>query len=215
MPTRPSPTESATLYKEGTIKTGNDGNKWIIAVAKNGTKRWKLHKKVTTVKASNEKVTKKEPVKKTKKTKRQSKKPVVTLEWFYGFKPVTVTQLSSVAQKDKKTKVVYNKLMQVLDEINKLNIETYIVPLPLSNNNVYWTDYANSFISEKYDGDYLNKTFLYFEIYMNHQGTEINTNNEKSTQTEPEQKKEIPNDPLKAALAKYDCAPFACNFYPQ
>ena len=27
---RPSPTQSATLYKIGTIKTGNDGNKWIL-----------------------------------------------------------------------------------------------------------------------------------------------------------------------------------------
>ena len=27
---RPSPTESATLFKVGTIKKGNDGNKWIV-----------------------------------------------------------------------------------------------------------------------------------------------------------------------------------------
>ena len=27
---RPSPSQSATLYKVGTIKKGNDGNKWIV-----------------------------------------------------------------------------------------------------------------------------------------------------------------------------------------
>lgn len=43
---RPSPTESATLYKVGTIKTGNDGNKWIISESSNGVKRWKLYRKV-------------------------------------------------------------------------------------------------------------------------------------------------------------------------
>ena len=38
---RPSPSESATEFKEGTKKKGNDGNMYIIAVDKNGVKRWK------------------------------------------------------------------------------------------------------------------------------------------------------------------------------
>ena len=38
---RPSPSESATQFKEGTKKKGNDGNMYIIAVNKNGVKRWK------------------------------------------------------------------------------------------------------------------------------------------------------------------------------
>lgn len=41
---RKSPDDSATLYKPGTIKTGNDGKKWIVAVidTKNGpVQRWK------------------------------------------------------------------------------------------------------------------------------------------------------------------------------
>jgi len=41
---RPSPSESATLFKIGTIKKGNDGNLWIISEASNGVKRWKSHK---------------------------------------------------------------------------------------------------------------------------------------------------------------------------
>lgn len=40
---RPSPSVSATTQKIGTIKIGNDKNKWIIVEDKNGTKRWKLH----------------------------------------------------------------------------------------------------------------------------------------------------------------------------
>jgi hypothetical protein len=42
---RPSPTQSATLYKVGTKKTGNDGNIWIVSESSNGVLRWKLHKK--------------------------------------------------------------------------------------------------------------------------------------------------------------------------
>ena len=37
---RPSPSESATKFKVGTKKKGNDGNMWIIVKNKNGVKRW-------------------------------------------------------------------------------------------------------------------------------------------------------------------------------
>lgn len=40
---RPSPSASATEFKEGTVKKGNDGNMWIISLASNGTKRWKKY----------------------------------------------------------------------------------------------------------------------------------------------------------------------------
>lgn len=45
---RLSPTESATLYKIGTKKKGNDGNIWIIKEDKNNVKRWKIYKKLET-----------------------------------------------------------------------------------------------------------------------------------------------------------------------
>lgn len=38
--TRISPSESATLFKLGTIKTGNNGKLWIIKETSNGNKRW-------------------------------------------------------------------------------------------------------------------------------------------------------------------------------
>ena len=38
---RPSPSESATLYKVDKKKKGNDGNMYIIVINKNGVKRWK------------------------------------------------------------------------------------------------------------------------------------------------------------------------------
>lgn len=47
-PTRQSPSDSATLYKIGTKRRGNDGNIWIIIETKNGIKRWKLYKKTQT-----------------------------------------------------------------------------------------------------------------------------------------------------------------------
>ncbi len=41
---RKSPTDSATLYKIGTKKKGNDGNIWVIVENKNKVKRWQLYK---------------------------------------------------------------------------------------------------------------------------------------------------------------------------
>jgi hypothetical protein len=38
--TRKAPTESATLFKKGTIKKGNDGNRWVIVTNVRGVQRW-------------------------------------------------------------------------------------------------------------------------------------------------------------------------------
>jgi len=38
--TRPSPSHSATLFRPGEVRLGNDGNQWKIVVNKNGVKRW-------------------------------------------------------------------------------------------------------------------------------------------------------------------------------
>ena len=39
--TRKAPTESATLFKKGTIKKGNDGNQWVIVADARGVQRWR------------------------------------------------------------------------------------------------------------------------------------------------------------------------------
>ena len=44
--TRKAPSKSATLFNNGTIKRGNDGNKWIIVTTGNGIRRWQKVKGV-------------------------------------------------------------------------------------------------------------------------------------------------------------------------
>ena len=39
--TRKAPLQSATIFNEGTVKKGEDGGKWIIAISSSGVKRWK------------------------------------------------------------------------------------------------------------------------------------------------------------------------------
>ena len=46
--TRKAPTASATLFKRGTTKTGNDGNKWTIVTDTRGVQRWQKINATTT-----------------------------------------------------------------------------------------------------------------------------------------------------------------------
>jgi hypothetical protein len=46
---RKGPSKSATLFKNGTIKAGNDGNKWIIVTNKSGVRRWQRMKSASIV----------------------------------------------------------------------------------------------------------------------------------------------------------------------
>ena len=51
MSTRKGPSKSATLFNEGTVKKGNDGNNWIIVTNKLGVRRWqKMGSNSTTIK---------------------------------------------------------------------------------------------------------------------------------------------------------------------
>ena len=52
---RKAPNESATLCEVGTIKIGNDGNKWIIIETKNKSHRWKKINNNKTIKKSSNK----------------------------------------------------------------------------------------------------------------------------------------------------------------
>lgn len=51
---RQGPTESATLFSEGTTKPGNDGNMWIIVVTDAGVHRWsRVNKQIIKKKPKN------------------------------------------------------------------------------------------------------------------------------------------------------------------
>jgi predicted molibdopterin-dependent oxidoreductase YjgC len=65
MSTRKAPSKSATLFKSGTVKKGNDGKNWVIVTNKVGVKRWQ---KVTGASAATKPM--KNKTKKSKKSKR-------------------------------------------------------------------------------------------------------------------------------------------------
>lgn len=163
MDLRPSPTKSATLYKVGTIKTGNDKNKWIITEDKNGTKKWKLYKKVT------------KPSDKTTKTIKSD--IGLTLDSFYDLRIMTPDQLTDVYNKSQKTKQIYDILLnKIIPEINK-DYKIFLVPLPFSNSNRYWTDYQYDFIKQYYKTDVTTGIkYLSFVFHLDKSGNNVNMN---------------------------------------
>jgi hypothetical protein len=182
---RLSPTQSATLFKVDTIKTGNDGNKWIIVENKNGVKRWKLYKKSSkkpskkSSKKPSKKISKKPSKKISKKpSKKISKKPSkkgIDLSTFYGIKIVSQKQLEKISQSNPDSKYIYDIIKsKIIPQINKLGIETFLVPLPLSDNNKYWDDFPPDYIKSIFKKDILDIDFMFFVFDLNKNANEIN-----------------------------------------
>ncbi len=66
---RKGPTTSATLVPVGTVRTGNDGNKWRVEANKNGVHRWVLIKKgVRATRKAGKPEKQKKPIKETRHT---------------------------------------------------------------------------------------------------------------------------------------------------
>jgi len=153
---RKAPSESATLYKTGTKKTGNDGNKWIIVETKNNIKRWKLYKKssveIKPLKKSSVEI---------KPLKKQNK---ISIGDFHNLKPVSENQLNKIIDKDN---FIYNTLKKkIFPKLNLIGFKTYIIPLPLSENGIYSGDYAFDYIREKHGSDFIEENFMYFTFML-------------------------------------------------
>ena len=180
--TRPSPSESATIFPEGTEKKGNDGNMYVIKVDKNGVKRWKKSsdtKKSSkkTLKKVSKKPSKKRLKKDSKKISKKASKKVskkrergFSLESFYDLKVIKPKDVYKYISHESVLKKVVDKIKP---EIEKQNIKFYIIPLPVSGGGIYWTDYANSYMIEYYGNEYDSSSFIYMTIYFE-ENLEIN-----------------------------------------
>ena len=152
---RPSPSDSATLFKTGTKKKGNDGNMWMVKENKNGVKRWTKVSKKTESKEKSES-------KKTSKIKKPEEDRIKFMEASFSLKVIKPTQI----KKYLKDPIFDNLYKNIIPKIKKLKIEFYIVPLPLSYDNYWWTDYTSNYLNVFY-GDYYNKSYISMEVRLN------------------------------------------------
>ena len=76
---------------------------------------------------------------------------------------------------------IYTKIVEnILPKLETLGLSADIVPLPLSKNDKYWTDYPYDYFKEKHDKEWFTKPFLYFVIYINKEGNALNLNRDIS-----------------------------------
>jgi hypothetical protein len=140
----------AHAEKTGLIMNGLDGNQWIVKEDKNKIKRWyKYTKKSSTKNKINNQFTK---------------------EMFFGFSPMIPKDFNKL-KSENIIKIIIDKL---IPNITKNEIEAYLVPLPISSNGIYWSDYPPDYIKEYYNSS-LKEEYLYFIVYLNDDKT-INYN---------------------------------------
>ena len=116
---RKGPNESATKFKKGTRKRGNDGNMWIIATTSSGTHRWQ---KITTSKTKKKSKQTKKSVKQTTTTNdlRQLKKKYSVST--NGSKKDIANGLWIVRGSSMSTEDI-RRILPILDNINKNEAE--------------------------------------------------------------------------------------------
>ena len=158
---RKSPTESATLYKVGTKKKGNDGNTWIIVENKNNVKRWQLYKK--TSKKLEDKVTKPKKI----SLVDVYDEPKITEPSYKTISAVDLYDIPKIKKNNWKkwlenlTSDQKKYIDKVRNSYKSIEKETGIIVieviLPLSEGGVYWvdypSDYARQFYPDMYDDD--------------------------------------------------------------
>ena len=150
---RQGPTESATLFSEGTTKLGNDGNMWIIVVTDSGVHRWsRINKQTSKPSKTNKTIKNKtsfyEPVedisqealvKITKKynvTSSGSKKQLAERLWSISGSTMSAKDLHKIVHllsKDSQRKVNMEIKKQIQEPITNYMGMWYPQPKPLND----------------------------------------------------------------------------------
>jgi hypothetical protein len=148
--TRQGPTESATLYGEGTTKLGNDGNMWTIVVTDAGVHRWsrvknqtiklnKTEKNKTTFSEPVNDISKEALIKMTKKyhvTSSGTKKQLAERLWSISGSTMSAKDLHKIVHllsKDGQKKVSKEIKKQIEEPITNYRGMWYPQPKPLND----------------------------------------------------------------------------------
>jgi hypothetical protein len=99
---------------------------------------------------------------------------MISLTDFYDFPVISNADFteSALSFTENEQNVIKN-IRKVIYELNAIGKPAYIVPLPLSGNDVYWTDYAFDYIKEESGTEVDLDNFVYFTVYLDKSGKNI------------------------------------------
>ena len=75
----------------------------------------------------------------------------LSLSSFFNLQVVSPKDMYKYFDRCSIIKIILDNIMPLIEQHD---IKMYIVPLPFSNDGIYWTDYPHSYLSEFYGSDY-------------------------------------------------------------
>ena len=99
----------------------------------------------------------------------------ISLEDFFQVKVIPPENILLHIQNIENNEILLNLFQNIIQKIKNNKINCFIIPLPLSDLELYWTDYAESYLEYFYGDNISNKSYMYITIKFNNYLT-ININ---------------------------------------
>jgi hypothetical protein len=99
----------------------------------------------------------------------------ISLEEFFNVKVITPENILLHIENMENNELLLNLFQNIIPKIKNNKINCFIIPLPLSDLEIYWTDYASSYIEYFYGSNVLDESYIYITIKLNNDLT-ININ---------------------------------------
>lgn len=94
----------------------------------------------------------------------KNKEDIIKLEDFFQIKVIEPRNIYHYLINNQIHQIIINKIMP---EIKNKNINFFIIPLPYSELNIWWTDYPESYLDYFYDSEYKESQYLYMTVKLN------------------------------------------------
>ena len=94
----------------------------------------------------------------------QESNELISLEDFFRINVIEPSNIYQYIENNDILKIVYHDIIPIIKE--KIQ-NCFIVPLPLSDIDIWWTDYAPSYLEKFYGKNIPDNSYLYFVIKMN------------------------------------------------
>ena len=85
---------------------------------------------------------------------------------YFGFEEINQEKLDEIVnshQTSDEVRDVYKNILSIIPLVRNLGFNVDIVPLPLSNDGIYWSDYADTYLDDKYKKKFFDKEVMYFK----------------------------------------------------